>query len=484
MALRRLLVLTVLGAWAWGFVLRLPATGADAWPLLEQASRALDDPGVLWRERYLEGVPIGASFWRPLFVGAFALQWALFGATAWPYHALRLVAYLLLAAGAGALARRRPGAGELAALAAGALVLLHPLQADMLPSLARSADVLVDLALCATLVLLARERPSRGALTLGTLAALAAPLVKESGLIAPLVGVAVLEPWRSGTSRGRRAAALALVAGLGLQVALRWQRLGSVGSYAAGEAGASDVGGNLGRLVRGLADSGDTWLLAAPLAVAVAALAISRWGAEPAAAAPRDWLLTRRGALLWAALAVAGALASPRLAERHAVALLVPLAVLVAPALGALPARAGRERARAAARVLLALVVVGVLAPRSPLWRRYAQWDVIAAASTGVLDAAEQAARASAERGAPAEGNVGVVRVRVARERGALRVAVAPFPLRAGPPSGPRVAALWQPMALMPYSVAAGLRMRGVPGPIVIVPGRQLDVRPEHLAGD
>ncbi|HVS17221.1 MAG TPA: hypothetical protein VMT18_01385 [Planctomycetota bacterium] len=474
--------LAALTLWAWGFVLALPPTGADAWPLLEQASRALHDPGVLWRERYLEGVPIGASFWRPLFVGGFALQWGAFGGTAWPYHALRLVAYLLLALGAGSLARRRPDAGESAAFAAGALVLLHPLQADLLPSLARSADVLADLALCATLACLARERPTRAALAFGALAALAAPAIKESGLIAPLVGLAVLEPWRAGDGRGRRATSLVLLVGLVAHLALRWQRLGSVGSYAAGDAGGSDALNNAALLAAGLADAARAWQCGLLALLVVASLALSHGSEDSTRSVARAWLRTRRGALVWLALALVGALASRRLAERHAVALLVPLAVLVAPSLGALTPRAGRERARTAARVLLALALLAVLAPRSPLWRHYAQWDVIAAATTGVLDAAEQAVRASEERSAPVERSVGVVRVRASRTQGVLRVAVAPFPKQAAPPTGPRAAALRQPMILMPYSIAAALRLRGVPGPIAIAPGRLLDVLPEHLS--
>lgn len=468
--------LSLLCLWAWGFALALPPTGADAWPLLEQAARCLREPGAWWRERYLEGVPIGAQFYRPLFVGSFALQWWAFGATAWPYHVLRLCAYLLLALGAGVLARRRPGAGELAALGAGGLVLLHPLQADVLPSMARSADVLADLLLCAVLICLARERIGTVGLALGALAALAAPGVKEIGLVAPLIGIALLEPWRAASGRARRATSAVLLLGLSLHVALRWMRLGGPGSYETTPQRSAGALENASLLLASLTDRDGAWQWLLPALVFAAALALSARSAEALPPAARDWILTRRGALLWLSLALLGALASPRLAERHAVALLAPLAVLVAPALDA-------RGTRAAARVLATLAFLWLLAPRSPLWRRYGQWDVIAAASEQVIDAAESAVRRSQEQDSTAEARAGVVRVSAERMGGVVHVRIDPFPMQAGPASGARSASLRQPMILMPYSVAAALRLRGLDGPFAVEPVRLQAMLPEHLIG-
>lgn len=472
-------LLVALAAIAWSFVPGLPFTGADTWPILEQGARALREPGVVLREPYLDGSPIGGTFWRPFFVGAFALQWAAFGATPLPYHLVRLAAYVALALLVGALAGRRGRAPALAAFVAGAIVLLHPLQADMLPSVARSADVFGDVLLAATILGLSDARGGRVRRGLGLACALLAPGIKETGLVAPAIGVLLLEPWRSDAGRARRVGALLLAAGLALHGVARLAFLGSLGRYdPLGERSAGLLQ-NLALLARALSEQRSTVLAALVLALVALLPLLAR------AHAPEDetWRRVRRAAWAWLLLAALGALSSPRLAERHASALLAPAAVLLGAALGSRMCGWNSERptrGRVAAAALVALLAL-VLLPRSPLWRRYSQWPVIGRASELLVDAADDAARALETSGSPSLVRFGAFQVAALRARERLVIEINPFPYFAAAPDGARSAALHQPVVLMSYSVAAALRLRGRAQPLEVRAGPGLAVGPAQL---
>jgi len=491
------LVLAALAAWS--FTLTLPLTGADTWPILASARAALDEPGALLWERYLEGLWTDGRFWRPGFVALFAGQWRLFGEHAAGYHVVRLAAYVALALLAGRLAARGSAAPRTAALVAGAVVLLHPLQAETVPSVARSADVLCDLAVAGSLALLARARPSGGALAAGVACALAAPLLKEPGLVAPPLALVVLAPWRPG--RARRLAALTLAAGFAANVAARFALLGTLGRYDA-QVTATGPGEVAGLLLRALTASDS---IAVALLVAGALGLGALVGRAPARAAPadEDGRRARTGALLWLALALAGGFVAPRFGERHAAGLLVPLGILVgrlvARHVGALadaarppgssPAAGGRpgsrRRAPAGAGLVLAVLPLGIaLLPRSPLWRDYPQWRVIGRAAERTLDAAELAVHSLEAMGEPQTVEFGAFTVRALPRPGGTCVTVAPFPFQAAPPTGARSVALSHPMILKPYAVRAGLILRGCgPGVRVVKVGGTTRVS-EAMLGD
>jgi len=479
------LLLSALGLAAWGFALHLPLTGVDAWPLLEQAQRALRDPGVLARERYLEGMPIGASFWRPLFVAAVSLQWSAFGESPLPYHVLRLAAYLGLAALAGALASRRGAAPGLAWFTAGAIVLLHPLQADMVPSLARSADVLCDLLLAATILLLSAPQREKASLAAGAVLALIVPGVKETGLAAALIGVLVLAPWSRGAGRARRLCALALLLGLALHIAARLATLGELGSYTPRAERVTGPLRNAALLVQALTDRGNLPLAVLTLALVVPGLLFSLAGRPVRQALSPQWLAVRRGCWAWLACAGIGALLSPRLAERHGASLLAPAGVLLAALLGALRSqgdvglRAHALRLGALAALVAALALA--LAPRSPLWRRYPQWDLIGRTSQLAVDGADAAARELVRSGGPSAVEFGAFRLIAQRRGDVLQVDLDPFPYSAAPQDGGRNTSLRQPAILMPYSLVAALRLRGHGGEVRVGAGEAVPVLRQQL---
>lgn len=463
-----------LGLAAWWFVLGLELTGVDTWPLLHQARRALEDPSVLWTERYLEGVWSGGVFWRPVLVAAFALQSLLFGDAPAGYHALRLAGYLVVALCAGSLAARRGASPRLAFGLAGALVLLHPLQVEMVPSVARSANVLADLALAGCLVLLAPGGAGRLRLSCGVALGLLAPGINEAGLIAPVLGLLLLAPWRAGAP-GRRLAAGVLLLGELLHVGARFALLGTLGRYA--EERGEGVLEKALTLARGLGQSGEAGLLVAVGVLLGASLLLAPRGTPAGVPADEAWGRVRLACWGWIFAGVAGQLLAPRVVERHAAYELVPLAVLLAAHLaGGVSALRGGGL-RPAASLLLAAVALGlVCVPRSPLWRRYPQWPVVGETSAAITAAAERAARAARADAAPARAEVGPYHVLAFPPAGGapLRIVLNPLPFSAAPaPPGARNADLLHPVILKDYSVRAFLLDRGL-GPVVVeVVGRR-----------
>jgi hypothetical protein len=465
------LAVTALTALAWRSLPSLPLLGPDAWPYLLQAERALADPLALLKERYLDGVWEGARFWRPGFVALGAAELALFGLQPAGFAGCALAALAL--AGFGSLRLVSAVAGRLATFggaAAAAIVVLHPVQLETLPALARQADLWASLLVLLTLLALA---PGAGAppwrLAAGVLAAAAAPLFKETGLLAPILGLVLVWPARDdarGPARFVPAAALLLVAGanVGGRIAL----LGTLGSY--------DVvlrpvplHERLGYLVRGILDH---QLWGWPLALALvgllgaAAASYGGWNKAPRSPERRRLVLAT---VLWSFLVLVALAASERCRMRHAVAAVPPLALACGLWLDTLATRA-RPRAIAGS-IALVSALLAALVPGSPLYAGLGAWRVSGEAAALIIETAALAVGESTVSGSPAIASSGPFRVTASRTVSGTRVTVSPFPYRAAPSGRDRRdARIESAMILMPYSVEAALALRGLSGQIAVSP--------------
>ncbi|RMF72563.1 MAG: hypothetical protein D6738_10990 [Acidobacteria bacterium] len=492
-ARRRLLlaVLVVAGATlaAWGWVLVLPlATGADVWPILAQARRALSDPSVLLRERYLEGLWDGARFWRPGLVGFAAIEWAAFGEAAAGYHAVRLVLAAAVALLVGTLATRRGGRPAVAFGIAALAVLWHPLRVETIPAVARDADSLFNLALALTVFWLAgaREARSAGPLVAGALAALLAPLFKEPGLLAPVIGFAVLEPWRHRDPRRGRAIAGAAVLGAGLAVHVAWRLalLGTLGGY---EQTWVDLTRReaLWASFLALCDHQAFGLWPLVLAAAGLALVFAGLGAEdsPAPAAGAGWRRIRLGAWIWIAGMLAAIVMSSRFRSRYVEAALVPLALLAGGWIAALAARAARRGPgawRLAAAVAASVAVALAVLPGSPLVWRYPQWTEAARIGERVLGEVARLAGEAPADGAAVTSRLGRVSLAARRlpDDGGLELALSPFPYKVAEPEGPRTGSITTVVIMGQQTLEGFAEMRALPRPLLVRRGPPaLDLR-------
>jgi hypothetical protein len=161
----------------------------------------------------------GIGFYRPLTSLSYAVQQVLWPGRLGPLHAFDLLLHLGCVVALFALARAL-SLSQAAALLAASFVALHPLAAEVVPSIARRGESLAML--CLTLALWAERRGRhRLALACGILA----PLAKESGFLIALL------PLAGGEDRIVRRGARALACILpGLL--LRLWVLGSLGGYA------------------------------------------------------------------------------------------------------------------------------------------------------------------------------------------------------------------------------------------------------------
>jgi hypothetical protein len=230
-----------------------------------------------------------APFWRPVVTTTWWVQEALTGTAVVPLRAGNLFLHLLVVLLLAGLVRRLTG-GDLAALVAGALVALFPEQGGTVTWLAGRTDLLVALAVLATLHATVAGRP-----LLAALLAFLACGTKELAVVLPVA--AVLLAWarapQSGTPRPVLAAlrgAWPVVAAVSLGLLARRLALGTwVGGYplqvselaaAPGDAFLALAGGVqqllLGALalavLGGLAGTLDARLLVAGLLCAVAGL--------------------------------------------------------------------------------------------------------------------------------------------------------------------------------------------------------------------
>lgn len=480
---------------AWGFTLGLPLTGADVWPILAQGKRFVDAPVQTLGERYLEGLWEGARFWRPGVVAVAGVQYAAFGESAWLYHASRLGFVALTTILVGLLAATHGRSPRVAFGIAAALYLLHPVQAETIPAVARDADTYFTLATVAALLALvaSRETPSSARTWIGVVCALLAPTFKEPGLLAPLLGVLVLEPWRGGEPGARRAriAALVLLAGLAAHVAFRWSLLGTIGGYESAVIGLTT--GEAARVIGfTLFDHqrlGFLWPTA--LALAGAALVASGLGVPGRASTPsRAWTRVRLATLAWFVISTLAFLQASRVVTRYSEALLAPLAVLAGAWISQLidEARLARRDGEnplraslAAAAAILALAFV--LAGGSPPVWRYPQWELAGRTSDAVSAAVVDAARAARMSGREETVRTGRFSVTAAATPdGGTVLAIDPFPYKTVQPQGALDAELATVVIMGQQSLHGLFEVRGL-GPLRAVQMGQpaLDVAPGDL---
>ncbi len=484
-----IVVLAAAGAIAWGWTLRLPFTGVDIWPSLVQAREAASRPSLLWINRYLEGLWDGARFWRPGTTAFVALERLAFGAAALPFHAVRLVLAVCTALIAGAAAARGAPARRLAFLVAGLMYLLHPIQVETLPATARDADTLFTVFALGGLVLLARAleaaedaRPVAPWLGAGCAALLAAPLVKEPGLLSPLLGILVLRPFlpRAPAWRARLVASGVLAAGLLAQIAFRFRLLGTVGRYerelpiTKAEA--------VRELLAGLVDH-QRWGLAIVVFALLAVVAWSTLGA-PAGRASRGtagWAPLRDACLAWSVIGAATYIASPVFRLRYAEGILAPLAVLCGAACAAAWGARATWRGRLAGSGWAAVLLL-VLVPGTPIAWRYPQWELTGRAADMVCDETAAALR-SAQAAGSAERTAGAFTFVARSAGGRLAAGVDPFPFQPAEPAGALAGRLANVAITAPYAVNACLEGQGFGrGAVRIELGTQmLGVRPADL---
>ena len=338
-------------ALAWRPMVALDLHGWDTYPMI-LAARAQTPFELLATlgEELMQGRFPGGRYYRPLVHLSFALDHALWGLEPRGYH---LTDVAILAAGAlavAALARRLVG-GALAPLVAGLVYALHPIHFELLPLPARRADALAALFVVLTLVVQAGER--RRPLLVG-LTALCAMGSKETGVIAPLLALALACAELEGGVLARlagaaRATAPALVA-LALYALVRTTVLGGLGggprSSALGALLESDATAERYSILMAyplpwMGDGGAFWFALGAVVCVATLLALGR----PARGRPTGLLL-----LLWIALAVLVTGLSGVLRSWYALAFLPPVAL----ALGTLAERGraawrGGSRPRAAA---------------------------------------------------------------------------------------------------------------------------------------
>jgi hypothetical protein len=485
-------LLLTLAGWFW--ILRLPLTGADAWPILAQAQRALADPSILFTQRYLEGFWEGALFWRPGLVLFAGLEWLAFGESAFGFHLVRL----LLTAAAGLLVARaaalRPGASRTGALVAAALYLLHPVQVETVPVMARDADVLGVLTTLGAVLLLAtaREAPGRGRLVAGIFLALLAPTVKEPGLMAPVLGVIVLEPWRWRTAGSVRAFVGAGVLGVGLlaHVAMRLWLLGTLGGYQAVVTYLTPS--EAGRLLLASYFDHQGWGLW-PLALLLAGggLALSGFAGTDPAPASAPWRRVRLAAWAWVAATVLAVVTAERFASRYGELLAAPLAVLIGGGFAGLLAAARQAQTSRARRLggagagVLAAALLVAAGPGTPLVWRYPQWATAGVTAEAVLGGIETIVEQTEATGAPVAGRVGRFALHGTPGPGDAGPAlmIDPFPVKPREPDGPLAGRVSTVLIIGRPSVEGFAALRGWP-PLatVIQGGTALDVALDDLA--
>ena len=497
---RRVLLaaLAVAGAMlaAWGWVLALPLmTGADVWPILAQGRSALTDPSILWRQRYLEGLWDGARFWRPLLVAFSGVEWALFGESAFGYHAVRLALAGLVAALLGRLAAAHGRRPEVAFAIAALVFAWHPLRVETLPAIARDSDTLFNLAMVLAVWWLsgAREARRSAALTAGLAAALAAPLIKEPGLLAPVVGLVVLEPWRRCEPGARRALAGAaiLVLGLAAHLSARLALLGTIGGYqqtwvdlTRGEALRAALLALVDHQAHGL------W----PWALGLTGLAlVSAGAARPVSPRPLPAAVRARrrriglGLAVWIAGIGSAIVTASRFRSRYVEALLAPLAVVAAALIAA-----ALDRALARPRDLLllgvptgaGLALALVVLPGTPLLWSYPQWREAAVVGGRVVDRLEALVRAAEQAGGELQAaRLGRFALSArAIEDGGVVVGISPFPYKIAEPEGPRTGSISTVVIMGQQTLEGFWRIRGLPLPLVVRRGPPaLDVRPSDL---
>ncbi len=349
-------------------VLGLGMLGWDGWPLVA-ASRlhSLGDLPRLFGEELMNGRYPYGHFYRPITELTFGLDALWSGLDPRGYHLTDLLLFSGTALCLASLTRRLacPGTGSAAALVAGVLFVLHPVQLELLVVPARRADLLAML--CGLGCLLCQDPGGgRGRRIAGALLAAMAIGSKETGawVLPAVLGYHLLFTG-GGMGRALRGALPALVGG-GLVLALRTWVLGGLGGHV------GDLAPRVG--------TGELW----------AGLARGLFAPEPTSGGLTGWitagaLLVLLGAskgrarvLSFAGLVALSLLLLTSLADRlhswYASLFTVPLAL----AAGTAWASGDEEEGRRLRRIIVRLGVVGLgllFLLGSPLVRSYPYLD-------------------------------------------------------------------------------------------------------------
>ena len=176
----------------------------------------------LWSTTRLSSLQSG--YYRPLFLVSLAVDRALFGLSSAGAHAVSLGWHLAAVAALAALLSRLLSAER--ALLGAAIFALHPAQTEVLALVAARNDSMAAALTLSALALLVAPEVSRGRALLAGLLCLAAMLCKESGVLAPIMLLALdLGRWgRPGRASRYAPLALALVAALSMRA---WAGVGS-----------------------------------------------------------------------------------------------------------------------------------------------------------------------------------------------------------------------------------------------------------------
>lgn len=472
-----LLGFLVLAAWWW--ILPLPFTGVDIWPIFVQSQVVLQQPGALWSQIYLQDLWEGVRFWRPGWTAFCALEGVLFGDRPWMYHAVRLGLLVLSGGLAGYLASRSyPEKTSVSWWMAALLVVWHPIQAETVPVVSRAADSLAAVALLGTLAGLAgfRERGWNGASFLGLLLALIAPTFKETGLLGPLLAIVLLEPWKSGTHKKTAWTGTALLMiGLLGHIGRRWWMMGTLGRYDDTLPPLPPLEAAI-QLFCGLIDHqgfGTAWLVLVLAGTSGVTWFFLRKGRDPFTPTPGGQRI-RRACVFWTVLGALVFVTSPLFRIRYAEAILPPLTILVA---GTLPRLFFRESRRKCLPGFLATaaVLVAVL-PGTPLIWRYPQWRLAGNAAQVLLNHIDHTLQECRRTGHPVEKPLGRFTV-LAEPMGAgfFRVHLDPLPIQPAQLEGFWHGRLANVGILSPYAVNSFLQLQGwPPGSVFFEPGLPL----------
>lgn len=134
-------VVVVLAVVPWWYVLSLPMTTCDAWPIINSAGNS--SWGQLLSSRLMEGTAFKFDYFRPVVMLSFRVNYALGGLDPWIYHATNLSTHVLASVFLW-LVLRRLSAGLLP-LVATLIFLAHPVLVEVIPGVARRSDLLMGM---------------------------------------------------------------------------------------------------------------------------------------------------------------------------------------------------------------------------------------------------------------------------------------------------------------------------------------------------
>lgn len=384
-----------------------PMSTGDTWALLI-GSRVAEwrDLIALFTTRLLDGTNFGGDFYRPVALLSYAIDQSLWGERSAGLYLTNVLVHGASAGLTSALAWRTTG-NRAIALAAGLLMVLHPLAIEVVPSVARRQDLLAGLFALLTLAAVIRWSDlGRRRWLLAAAVAFAAGLAsKEIAVFAPLVALAWLaidERVPTGRERARRIVIVTVALGtaLGLYLVARALVIEGYEGY-----GVRDHVWNLGGRIsiyanQLFAPQGWTALFGGePVSRGVTSVAIGAFVAITIRTAP-DRRVTRLRAWLafWAIGPMLVCVATGTFSYRSIYSGLPPVCLLLADvairgiAIREVAGAAPRGRASAAGvTALVALVFALPLVAFSPLFHAYPHWRASAEAFEDVFAQVDRA---------------------------------------------------------------------------------------------